>query len=151
MNPPEIPIVHKKPVVAYIVQFIAACSALVNAIYAVSILFRVRDFPLLTIIGAFTLSAVVAATSARVFLGLGIKPFKKRSTISLYLWFMLFLYPITNVLRSFEAYTPAPYIENNQLLGAFIAEIMRYIFYIILIVWVGFSKRLVNFLTSVRL
>ena len=148
MSSIEIQTPSAKPVIAYVIQAVAAYSAIVDALYAVLVLLQIGKMEPLVIAGTFVVSVLVAIASVRVFLGLGARPFKRRLPVSLYLWTMLLLYPITNVLRSVGAFTPAPHFENNELMGAFVAEMGRYAFFIVLIIWAGISKRLVGFLTK---
>jgi hypothetical protein len=139
-----------KPAIAYVIQFVAACSVVLNGSGALLVPFQTGSIGPLAVSVTFVVCIVVLVAGVRVFLGLGPRLFKSRLPVSLYLWAMMFLYPVTNVLRSLHAFIPAPRLEDDQLLGAFIAEMGRYALYLLLIVWVAVSKRLVSFLERGR-
>ena len=140
--------VRPKPAIAYAIQTVAAFLALANSAYAIYAVSQFGKLGAMVLGGTFLVSTLVAVASIRVFLGLSSRPFKSRVPVSLYLWAMLFLYPVTYLLRSLGAFSPAPYVESDQLFGAWIMEMGRYALFPILIVWVAISKRLVSFLAT---
>lgn len=70
------------------------------------------------------------------------KLFRSRLPVSLYLWGMLVIYPLYNVLRGAGLYLPQPEIAPEELAGAAAFEVLRYLVLLTLIVWVAVSKAL---------
>jgi hypothetical protein len=148
MSSVEFEISQRKPVVAYAVQVIAAFSVLSNALSVVVLLMAPRTFSGAVVSCTLLVSVLFAIASARVFLGLGAKRFSRRLPVSIYLWAMLLLYPTINLLRSHGLYVPAAHLQDNELGGAALVEIGRYIVFLILIVWTSMSKQLAKFLSA---
>ena len=63
-----------------------------------------------------------------------------RRWIVLFLWCMVALYPTINLLRLAGYYVPHSTIADDQLAGAAVAEVVRYLVPLALIVWLSFSK-----------
>jgi hypothetical protein len=136
------PLAPKKPAIATVIQVVTAIVILFDAISLAALPFAARKIPAPMLVGTAITSLLVLAMSVIVFRGLGEARFRSRKPVSAYLWLMLLLYPICNVLRSYGLYVPQPHYEDNELFGAWIAEMGRYLYYFALIVWAAFSKRL---------
>ena len=147
MSSVEFEINRKKPAIAYVVQAIAVLSVLSNILEAIFLLMAFGKFPRVAAIGTLLVCVLFATASARVFLGFGVKRFSRRFPVSIYLWAMLFLYPVINIFRSHGLYVPAARLQDNELAGAALVEIGRYIIFLALIVWASMSKKLAKFLS----
>lgn len=65
-----------------------------------------------------------------------------------FLWADLVAYPFTNVLAMYGWYPQGPDMANDALLGAAIAEVLRYLWLLAIIAWLRFSKNAKPYLMS---
>ncbi len=132
----------KPPVVARVIQVFAVMAVLGYAgdIASVNSTVGLDDLPIA--VGTFTFSVFVILYSIWIVSGIESAKFYRRLPISTYLWFMLFALTFTNILRSIGLYLPRVELVDEQLLVAAITEVLRYFFYIVVIIWSGFSKPL---------
>lgn len=138
----------KKPAVIWIVQIYVVWFALGAGLGALSI------------IGVFNGGLSIAQGGGTFLVGIGslvgavallVKISRRqitRRSIVLFLWFVLALYPITNILRHVGFYFPKSIVSDDQLAGAALAEILRYLMPIALILWLSFSKHSAQYLSA---
>ena len=138
----------KKPAVIWVVQIYLAWFALGAGVSS------------LFIIGVFNGSLSLAQGGGTFLVGIGylagaatllVKMSRRqisRRSIVLFLWCALALYPITNILRHIGFYFPKSSVSDDQLAGAALAEILRYLVPIALILWLSFSKRSAEYLSA---
>jgi hypothetical protein len=69
-----------------------------------------------------------------------------RHWIVLFLWFMFALYPTTFFLRQAGYYSPR--VADNQPAGPALADILRYVMPMALIVWLSLSKRAAEYVSA---
>jgi hypothetical protein len=138
-----------KPAVAYVVQVFAALLALnhvAGILGAAS-----AGLGAFVVLGTLLFSGAVAIGSVYIFLALQRhRTFGSRLQVSLYLWAMLLAYPVSNVLITLGWYAPRVHLKDTELAGAALAELMRYLVSLFLIVWVGTSGRLKAFFAARR-
>ena len=132
----------KKPVIAWAVIIVAGLVGLSNLLTLVGAVAIIGQRPAQEILSAALLSLLVAAASVLIIRGTLRGTFGSRLPVSLYLWGILIVYPLYNVLRTFGWYLPGPQLSDEELVGAAFFELMRYVVLIVLIVWVALSKAL---------
>lgn len=132
----------KKPVVAWVVIVLACLVGFANLLTSIGAIASIGQRPAREVIGATVLSLLVVAASAFVIRGTLRGAFVSRRPVSLYLWGILIVYPLYNVLRALGWYLPAPPLSDEELMGTAFFELIRYVILIVLIVWVALSKRL---------
>jgi len=141
----------KKPVVLWLVQaallLISASYALV-ALAAIAGLFQGKLSPQQS--GPALIIGAALALGAALLLAMSARQSVSRRTIVLFLWAVLFIYPATNVLIQAGWFPPKAPIPDNQLGGAAIAEALRYISLLTLIVWLSFTKSAIAYLAANR-
>jgi len=137
----------RRPIVLWFVVVFCVLAAFANLLTGVGAIGLVGQRSLAAVVGHIVISLVVVGASLWVALSLLKGAFHSRLPISLYLWFMLVIYPLCNVLRAFGLYLPAPYISDEQVAGAAAFELLRYLVILALIIWVAFSKALRSHLT----
>lgn len=138
----------KKPVVIWVVQIYLVLIALGAGISS------------LFIVGVFNGSLSIAQGGGTFLLGIGFlagattvlvkisrRQISRRSVV-LFLWFALASYPIINFLRHVGFYFPKSSVSDDQLAGAAVAEILRYLMPIALILWLSFSRRSAEYLSA---
>jgi hypothetical protein len=136
----------KRPAVVWIVAIIAGTSVLLNVLELLATLSAVNRWPWGAILGQMVQSAGSAVVSAWMLRSIVQGTFNSRLSISLYLWFLLIIYPIRHVLANVGLGLVETTQSPRELLGAAIAEILRYVALITLIVWVAASKALRSYL-----
>jgi hypothetical protein len=72
----------------------------------------------------------------------------RRRSVVLFLWCMLALYPTMNALRRAGYYFPHSTVADDRLVGAAVADIVRYLVRIALIVWLSFSRRAAEYVSA---
>ena len=139
----------KKPAVIWIAQIYLVWFALGSGLVA-----------LLSTVGVFSGRLSVAQGGGGLLVGAGalagavtvlVKTSRRQITrrwIVLFLWLVLALYPITNILGHVGFYLPASSVADNQLAGAAFTEILRYLIPIALIIWLSFSKNADQYLSA---
>jgi len=132
----------RKPVIAWAVVIVAGLVGLGNVLTWISAVAKFGQRPTHEVVATALLSLFVAVVSALIIRGILRGSFGSRWPVSLYLWGILFLYPMCNVLRAFGWYLPAPQLSDQELVGAALFELMRYVVLIVLIIWVLSSKAL---------
>jgi len=132
----------RRPVVLWLVVVLASLIALGNVLEALRALGAFGSRPLPEVMGDLIISIAVTAFSIWVIVSLLRKRFRSKTPVSLYLWVILIIYPVCNVLRALGLYLPGPDYAPEELAGAAVREALRYLLPIGLIVWVGFSKAL---------
>ena len=130
---------QKKPIVLLFVQIIAALLAITNGGALASIM-KMKHSASVSL-GTLLISASVVAASVAVLDGIENRRFRSRLFVSLYLWFAIVMYPVTNLMRASGYYLPGPYIADTEAMGAAVAEIVRMVVPLVLVVWVALSKK----------
>jgi len=138
----------KKPVIAWIVIVVGSLVALANLLTLLTAAASVGRRSAKEIVVTVLLSLLVAGGSILVVRGTLRGTLGSRLWVSLYLWSILLIYPIHNVLRTFGLYLPRPELSDQELAGAAFVELMRYVVLIALIVWVALSKSLKMYLSQ---
>ncbi len=138
----------KRPFIGLLVQIVCGLFILGNAMEALSCFLLFKEFAYGQIILTFILNVAVVAFSLFIFIGIQKNNFKTRMAVTIYLWLMLLKYPIVNFLRSSGLHLPGSVIQDNELTGAAIAELVRYMFLLTVIIWSGFSKQLKKYFDS---
>ncbi|HEY7640440.1 MAG TPA: hypothetical protein VH814_11995 [Steroidobacteraceae bacterium] len=90
--------------------------------------------------GTLLLGGVVVSAIAMLLIKMSRQAIRRRSIV-LCLWGMVALYPTMNALRQAGYYFPHSTIADDQLAGAAVAEIVRYLVPMALIVWLSLSRR----------
>jgi hypothetical protein len=132
----------KKPIVAWAVIVVSGLICLSYALNAVGALTAFGVRPVREVFVTALLTGTVAALAAWIVMGTSQSTFRSRLPISLFLWGVLIIYPITNVLGAFGWYLPPPRYTNSELPAASFLELGRYVFLLIMIVWVMLSHAL---------
>jgi hypothetical protein len=132
----------RTPVVVWIVAVIAGTSVLWNGLELLAALPSGERAPGSAILGQILQSAGSAALSAWILRVIVRVELNSRLPIYLYLFFLLIIYPIRHALSKIGLGLLAPPSNSRELLGAAIAEILRYIALLTLIAWVAASKAL---------
>ncbi len=137
----------KRPAVVWIVSVIAGISVLLNVLELLATLPADR-WPWSAVLGQIVQSAGSAVVSAWILRSIIQGTFNSRLSISLYLWFLLVIYPIHHALAKVGLGIVETTQNPRELLGAAIAEILRYVTLITLIIWVAVSKALRSYLAE---
>jgi predicted transcriptional regulator with HTH domain len=132
----------RRPVVVWIVVFIAGTSVLWNGLELLATLSSDERWPVSAIYGQILQSAGSTALSAWILRVIVRVELKSRLPIYLYLCFLLVIYPIRHALSKVGLGLLAPPSNSRELLVAAIAEIVRYIALLTIIAWVAASKAL---------
>ena len=132
----------KKPVIAWVVIIVASLVCLANLITVVGALATAGQRPVREVVTTSLLSLLVAVASVFIIRGTLRGTFGSRLPVSLYLWGILIVYPVYNILRTLGWYLPSPQLADQELAGAAFVELIRYVVLIVLIVWVALSKAL---------
>lgn len=132
----------RKPAVAWGIVVVSALVCLANGLAILGAVSALGQRPLHEVVATALLSAFVAGVSAFILHGTVRATFRSRWAVSLYLWGILIIYPAHNVLRAVGWYLPGPQLADTELAGAALAELIRYVVLLILIVWVALSKAL---------
>jgi NO-binding membrane sensor protein with MHYT domain len=138
----------KRPLIVWLVVVFAVFSALVNCSRALSAMVAFDDWPFSMVLGQIIVSACIAGASIWIVHGLETRSFRSRTPVSIYLWILLFSYPLINVLIAYGLYLPEPTIAPKALLVASVVEIARYLWILFLIAWVSLSKALREYLVG---
>lgn len=134
----------KKPLLVTLLQIIAVLLILGHVSTAARVLQETYDLPV--VIGTFIVTLVVLIASIWILKGLSSKRFKSKTPVSLFMWLVILIYPIMNVMKTSGYYLPDSYIPDEQLLGAAVYELLRILIPIFLVLWVGLSKKLKAYL-----
>ncbi|MBU6953256.1 hypothetical protein [Hahella sp. HN01] len=140
----------KKPIVGLFVQMICVLFVFGNGSEAAVCILNIGDYPVEKVFLTLLINVVVVGLSIFIFRGIQQRGFNSKIPVSLYLWFVLLKYPVINALRSAGLHLPGPVIEDDQLVGAAIAELLRYVLLLVLIMWSGFSKKLTVYFQEVN-
>jgi hypothetical protein len=105
-------------------------------------LLLVGQLPLRAVAVSVLIFAVIIGGSSWIVVSLLRRSIRSRTPVSIYLWFLLLIYPLSNVLRAFGLFVPGPEYRAEELPAAAAMELLRYAFLIGLIIWVGVSKAL---------
>jgi hypothetical protein len=132
----------RRPVVLWFVIVLGIAAALVNILKAVGALLLVGRVPFQQVAVSLLIFALIVAGSSWITLSLLRRSIRSKTPVSIYLWFLLLIYPLCNVLRAAGLFVPGPEYRPEELAGAAAVELLRYVLLIGLIVWVGFSKAL---------
>jgi hypothetical protein len=132
----------RRPVVLWFVVALGIAAALLNLLKMAGSLLLVGQLPLQAVAGGVLIFAAIIASSSWIAVSLLRRSIRSKTPVSIYLWFLLLIYPLSNVLRAFGLFVPGPEYRAEELAGAAGAELLRYVFLIGLIVWVGMSKAL---------
>jgi hypothetical protein len=97
--------------------------------------------------GTLLLGGVVVTGIAMLLIKMSRQVITRRSIV-LFLWCMVALYPTMTVLRRAGYYFPRSTVTDDQLAGAAVAEIVRYLVPIALIVWLSFSRRAAEYVSA---
>ena len=137
-----------KPIVAWAIVVIAASAVIFNLLNLVGLVALIGQAPASQSAGTALASLVIVGLSAWIIYGVLRRTFRSRVAVSLYLWALLVVYPLYNVLRAFGLYLPRPQLADEELAGAALFELLRYLVPLVLIVWVALSKRLKSYFAS---
>ena len=132
----------KKPAIAWIVAAIAAASVVLNGLDMIAAVASIHRASWSELVGQIVQSAGSAMVSAWIFRRIVRGTLSARLPISLYLWFLLVIYPIRHALANAGLSLPEPTISPTEVAGAAMAEIVRYIALLAFIVWAALSKAL---------
>lgn len=132
----------KKPGIVWIISAIAAASAVLNGLDVIAAVASINRASWSEVVGQIVQSAVSASVSAWIFRSTVRGALSSRLPISLYLWFLLLIYPIRHALANAGLGLPGPAIGPTEVAGAAMMEIVRYIALLVLIVWVALSRAL---------
>ena len=135
-----------KPAAILAVQCVTILTSVVYALDALGAIGLVGEVGFMTAIRTAGLAAAISWFSLAVWSGVGRRRTATRRLVLNYLWVMVLIYPVMNVMRSFGLLAPAPRFSDTQLLGAAAFELSRYAVYLGLILWFGLSKNLRNYL-----
>ncbi|HEX4328284.1 MAG TPA: hypothetical protein VH105_15790 [Burkholderiales bacterium] len=141
----------KKPVLAWIVQITLALTALSYAAGAVfSVLGGVgRWYILLPALTGILIGGLIAFCAGRLLWQSTQQSVRSRSLV-MFLWAVLLIYPVTNVMSAIGWYPPKMQLAPEQMQGAAIAEAARYVLLLALIAWLSFSKSTRAYLEAKR-
>jgi len=132
----------RRPVVLWFVVVFGVGAALLNLLKTVGVLGLAGKRPASEVVISLLVFLAIIVVSTWVVASLLKKSFRSKTPVSIYLWFMLLIYPLSNMLRALGLFLPGPEYRPEELRGAAAVELIRYVFVIGLIVWVGFSKAL---------
>ncbi len=135
------------PLIGRVIQFVTGVAALGYFSAVLLAMLLLGQAPLKMLFTTMFFSAGMFALIVWMFVGLQRRTFRSRMPIALFLWVMLFAAPVTNYMRAKGLYLPNAELPDEQLLGAALGELARYIIYIALIVWSGYSKKLKAYLS----
>jgi hypothetical protein len=144
----HIPQAPKKPLVVYALQCVAFLTALSYALDAIVAFASFGDLSIMTVLRTATLAGLISGFSFAIWRGIGKRRTASRRFVLNYLWVMVLIYPAITILRSLNAYAPAPHLEDTELSGAALAEVTRYAIFLGLLIWVGLSAWLKRYLGS---
>jgi len=100
------------------------------------------------VIGGILLNLFALGVAVLTLWAVANKPKRAYTILLLFPVFGFLIYPLQNALVAAGYYPPRPFTPNNQLWGAAIAELFRYIWCITLFVWLRLSKNARAFLTN---
>jgi hypothetical protein len=132
----------KRPIILWPVAAFSFLSAITNAVDVAAALTRIGTNEISEVLGRVVIALSVCTASGWVVASLFKRTLLSRTPISIYLWFMLLVYPISNVLRAVGLNLPPPAYTPQELAAAAVFELLRYVVPLLLIVWVGFSSSL---------
>lgn len=142
----------KKPFVLLLIQFSIFIIALIYALNGLALLYgmAVSVFSLGQSILPIIVMTTVPSSAAWLLIRMRKRNIRK-SLIVIFLWTILFIYPAENILGKYGLYIPKATVRPEQLLGASIVEIGRYVWLLLLIIWFGVSKKSSEYLKSAAL
>ena len=132
----------RQPIVLRLIAIFAILAAGLNCLELPRIIMRTSAAAPLQVLGALSVALLIAGASLWISVAIFKQQLRSRRLVLLYLWFMLLIYPVSNVLRALGFNLPSPEIPAELLAGAAIVEMFRYILVLVLLVWAGFSKGL---------
>jgi len=138
---------NKRPFILKAVLVVAGLVTLSNALEFAA-LPVLRDRPAVELTVSGVISVIMAALSIWLIVKVLRTQLHRKLWISLYLWLVLLIYPISRGLASAGFNISGPEIPDEQLFGAAIAELLRYVVLIVCIVWVGVSRKLNTYLSG---
>lgn len=138
----------RRPIVLWFVVVLGIAAALLNLLKAAGSLLLVGQLPIKAVAFSVVIFAVIIAGSSWIVVSLLRRSIRSKTPVSIYLWFLLLIYPLINVLRAFGLFVPGPEYRAEELAGAAAVELLRYVLLIGLIVWVGISKALKGHLSE---
>lgn len=97
--------------------------------------------------GGFLVGAAIAAGAVLLLVRVARQKISRR-LVAAFLWIMLATYPLTNVLRATELFPPKAPLAESELLGAALAEIVRYVVPLVIVVWLSFSRPAFEYLRA---
>ncbi|HET7844813.1 MAG TPA: hypothetical protein VFL14_11725 [Xanthomonadales bacterium] len=132
----------RRPAIAWCVLVVAALTALGYVGELLQALVGMRTLPVAQVAGQSLVSTAMIFASGWVAVSLAERRVRSRGAVSGYLWLVLLMYPVVNILAANGLLLPRVHLRNDQLYGAAAWEITRYLVLIVLIVWAGFSRQL---------
>lgn len=132
----------RRPGLVWCVIVVAAVVALANLGALVGAARALRAFPLAQVVGQALVATLMLGVSGWFAIALGERKIHGRGLVSAYLWLVLLMEPVRNILRASGLHLPSVALAPQELAGAAIAEILRYLVLLTLIVWVMFSTAL---------
>jgi hypothetical protein len=132
----------KRPIIFWLVAAFAFLSAITNAIDVAAALTWIGTNKISEVQGRVVIALSVCASSGWVVISLFKRTLRSRTPVSIYLWFMLLVYPVSNALRVVGLNLPPPVYTPQELAPAAVFELLRYAVPLFLIVWVGLSSAL---------
>jgi len=139
----------KKPIVVWVLQVALALISIAYGILAIGSVVGMANgaYSIVQGGGGILVGAVILGRAVLLLVKVARQATTRRS-ISVFLCVVLVVYPISNVLSGYGFFPPRTPIEANQLVGAAIVELARYIGLLVLLAWLSFSSAAARFLSA---
>jgi hypothetical protein len=136
----------KKPLVLHVSIICVVLVALLNVLSLPAIIAKISTHSAVEVVVTFTVTLLVFGLAFLVFFRV-----KKQSPTALFtlrgfFWFMLIVYPLRNLLIGQGYYLAGPSVTPQEAPAAAMAELLRTVFLLVMIVWTGMSKKLKGYL-----
>ena len=102
------------------------------------------------LIGTVLIGGLVIAFSGAMLNTLSGNGMRNPALLKVYLWYMLLIFPVTNVAKSFGLYHQSQPAPPKLMLLAAATEIARYLIPIILLIWTANSRSLRDYFAPAR-
>jgi hypothetical protein len=139
----------KKPVVVWVAQAAVLLSGINYGLLALASLLALSrsKYSLAQGSGGFVIGSLVLSFAVIVFLRMLHRKITRRSVV-LFLWAVLFIFPLSNGMRIAGYFPPLSPIPHHQLLGAAVYDVTRYVVLLALIIWLSFTKSAATYISA---
>lgn len=148
MPPPPLP--RKKPFVLFLVVGFALLVLLSQSLQILKAISAFSEQGVTALIGTVLIGGLVIAFSGAMLNTLSGNRMRNPALLKVYLWCMLLIFPVTNIAKHFGLYNQSQPVSGVLLFWAAVAEILRYLIPIILLIWTANSRSLRDYFATAR-